>query len=806
MKQILQSFKTGEMWLADVPAPLCKGKGAVVKTCASFVSAGTERMLAEFAKKGLVGKALQMPDQVKKVIRKMKTEGFFATLEKVQAKLDQPIPLGYSSAGVVVEAGRDCGGLNVGDRVACGGAGFANHAEFNYVPKNLMVKIPEGVSFEDASCATVGSIALQGVRQCEVRLGESVAVIGLGLLGQLAVQMLRASGCRVIGYDLNKSRCELAMACGGGALPDLGLRCVNENLVGEAMAFTEGRGVDAVLITAATPSDEPVTVAAEICRKKGRVVATGLVGMNLPRDQYYKKEVDFRLSCSYGPGRYDPVYEEQGVDYPFGYVRWTEQRNMAAFLQLVAEGKVTPAKLVTHRFKFDDALEAYQVLLGVKKEPYLGIVLEYGDDSNAEKQRSGEAELKRRVDFINVEKQRSGERDNSLKESSAALPLCRSALKNKEAVGISFIGCGNFAKAVLLPTLKKVKNVGFRGVSTATGMSATDTAKKYGFAFASTDQAEVLKDESTDLVFVTTRHDLHAAQIGAALEAGKYVFSEKPLCINEEQLEELILNAEKQRSGEAEVGGRVNLSHKETQSGSEAGGAPQTPDSISNKTSATLPLCPSALKNLTRVMIGFNRRFSPHARLLKEYFSKRTLPLVMHYRVNAGSIPKDVWLQDPEVGGGRMVGEGCHFIDFMSYVCGAPVVKVQAMCIQTANGAETPEDSVSVNLQFADGSVGTLEYVALGDTTLPKEWCEIHGEGSTATMDNFCKTVCTGKLGKRKLKGKQQKGFAEELAATIASVKTGSAMPIAWDEIANVTKATFAVLKAVKSGQSEIVA
>ena len=433
MKQILQSFKTGEMWLAEVPAPLCKGKGAVVKTCASFVSAGTERMLAEFAKKGLVGKALQMPDQVKKVIRKMKTEGFFATLEKVQAKLDQPIPLGYSSAGVVVEAGRDCG-FNVGDRVACGGAGFANHAEFNYVPKNLIVKIPEGVSFEDASCATVGSIALQGVRQCEVRLGETVAVIGLGLLGQLAVQMLRASGCRVIGYDLNKSRCELAM-CGG----DAGLRCVSENLVGEAMAFTGGYGVDAVLITAATHSDEPVTVAAEICRKKGRVVATGLVGMNLPRDQYYKKEVDFRLSCSYGPGRYDPVYEEQGVDYPFGYVRWTEQRNMAAFLQLVAEGKVTPAKLVTHRFKFDDALEAYQVLLGVKKEPYLGIVLEYGEGEDVLTQRRRDAEgaeIKRRVDLINAEKQRNGERDNSLKESSAALPLCRSALKNKETVGI----------------------------------------------------------------------------------------------------------------------------------------------------------------------------------------------------------------------------------------------------------------------------------------------------------------------------------------------------------------------------------
>ena len=723
MKQILQSFKTGEMWLAEVPAPLCKGKGAVVQTAASFVSAGTERMLAEFAKKGLVGKALQMPDQVKKVIRKMKTEGIFATLEKVQAKLDQPIPLGYSSAGVVVEAGRDCG-LNVGDRVACGGAGFANHAEFNYVPRNLIVKIPDGVSFEDASCATVGSIALQGVRQCEVNLGETVAVIGLGLMGILAVQMLKASGCRVIGFDPNVGRCKLAEEMGCD-------RAVNDNFVGECMAFSGGFGVDAVLITAATHSDEPVTVAAEICRKKGRVVATGLVGMNLPRDQYYKKEVDFRLSCSYGPGRYDPVYEEQGVDYPFGYVRWTEQRNMAAFLQLVAEGKVTPGKLVTHRFKFDDALDAYQVLLGIKKEPYLGIVLEYED--LAAKNAEG-AKIERRVDLSRVEH-----------------------VERVDRVGVSFVGAGNFAKAVLLPNLKKVKGVEFRGVSTATGMSATDTAKKYGFAFAATDQGEVMKDAETNLVFVTTRHDMHAAQIKAALDAGKYVFSEKPLCINEEQLDGVLAakNAE------------------------------------------------DAKDVLSRVMIGFNRRFSPHAKLLKEYFSKRTLPLVMHYRVNAGSIPKDIWLQDPEVGGGRMVGEGCHFIDFMRYVCGAPVEKVQAMCIKTTNGAETPEDSISVNLQFADGSVGTLEYVALGDTTLPKEWCEIHGEGSTATMDNFCKTVCTGKLGKRKLKGKQQKGFREELEATISAVKNGKAMPISFEEILNVTKTTFAILKAVKSGQSE---
>lgn len=741
MKQILQSFKTGEMWLAEVPAPLCRAKGAVVKTAASFVSAGTERMLAEFAKKGLVGKALQMPDQVRKVLRKMKTEGVFATLEKVQAKLDQPIPLGYSSAGVVVEAGRDSG-FAVGDRVACGGAGFANHAEYDAVPRNLLAKIPDGVSFADAACATVGAIALQGVRQCDVRLGETVAVIGLGLMGILAVQMLKASGCRVVGFDPNATRCKLA--------EDLGCdRAVSGNLSGEALSFSGGHGVDAVLITAATRSDEPVTVAAEICRQKGRVVATGLVGMNLPRDAYYKKEIDFRLSCSYGPGRYDPVYEEQGVDYPFGYVRWTEQRNMAAFLQLVAEGKVTPSRLVTHRFPFDDALDAYQLLLGVRKEPYLGIVLDYGAADAAGERTGPSAPLpKRRVDFAPC-------------RARSASPV--------ETVGVSFIGCGNFAKAVLLPTLKKTSGVRLRGICTASGMSCGETGRKEGFAFAATDQAEVLKDAETHLVMVTTRHDLHAGQIAAAVAADKYVFSEKPLCLDEGQLNELTKGV-----GESvEREGNVARSARSTR--------------------------------LDKIMIGFNRRFSPHAKLLKEYFARRTLPLVMHYRVNAGQIPKDVWIQDPSVGGGRMVGEGCHFIDFMSYVCGAPVARVQAMCIQTANAAETPEDSICVNVQFADGSVGTLEYVALGDTSLPKERCEIHGEGSTAVMDNFCTTVCSGKLGRRKLKGRQQKGFAEELAATVAAVRAGAAMPIAWREIENVTRATFAIWKAVKSGESEAV-
>ena len=725
MKQILQSYKSGELWLADVPAPLCKRSGVVIRTCASFVSAGTERMLVDFAKKSLVGKALQMPDQVRKVIRKMKTEGVLATLEKVPTKLDQPIPLGYSCAGVVVEAGTQAGDFAVGDRVACGGAGFANHAEFNSVPRNLVVKLPDGVSFEDGSAATVGSIALQGVRQCELKLGERVAVIGLGLMGVMAIQMCKASGCRVFGFDPNSARCALARELGADV-------AVSDNLVAEALSFSGGHGVDAVLITAATHSNEPVTVAAEICRQKGRVVATGLVGMDLPRDQYYKKEIDFRLSCSYGPGRYDPVYEEQGVDYPFGYVRWTEQRNMEAVVQLIAEGKLTPGKFITHRFDFDDALDAYQLLLGKVHEPYLGIVLRYG--GTEEKQF---ASLSRRIDMTN--------------ESPVTAT-------NGESVGVSFIGCGNFAKAVLLPTLKKQGGHLLRGLCTASGMSCGETARKEHFGFATTEQSEVLRDGGTNLVVITTRHDLHAAQVKAALEAGKYVFTEKPLCIKEEQLDELSTLCEAE-------------------------------DGMASR----------------RVMVGFNRRFSPHARMIREYYAKRTMPLVLHYSVNAGAIPRDVWIQNPEIGGGRMVGEGCHFVDFMSFIVGAPVTSVQAQCIKTDNAAAIAADSIAVTLSFADGSIGTLSYFAGGDTALPKERCEIHGESSTALLDNFCTTTCSGKLGKCRLKGRQEKGFKEELAATLASVGAKQSMPISFAEIANVTRTMFAVLKALKSGGTEVV-
>ncbi|MDB4610559.1 bi-domain-containing oxidoreductase [Akkermansiaceae bacterium] len=729
MRQIIQSFKTGELWLAEVPAPACKSGGALVQTRASFVSAGTERMLVDFAKKNIVGKALQMPDQVQKVIRKIKSEGFFETIDKVKAKLDQPIPLGYSSAGVIEELGYSIRGFSVGDRVACGGAGYANHADYNYIPKNLMVKIPDGVSFEDASCATVGSVAMQGVRQCDLRLGEQVCVMGLGLLGLIAVQMLKASGCLVIGFDPNPQRCHEAIDLGADA-------AVSSDLVAAADEFSQGRGMDAVLIMAATKSDEPVSIAGEISRMKAKVVVTGVVGMDLPRDDYYKKELDFKLSLSYGPGRYDSSYEEGGNDYPYGYVRWTEQRNMSAFLALVASGTVTPSKLVTHRFDIADALGAYELLLGKIAEPYLGIVLNY-----CEKE-SGELETARQITVAKT---------GGVKTSD---------------INVGFVGAGNFTKAVLFPHLKKMPEINLKTLCTATGMNAGETAKKEGFGIASTDYKSMLQDESINTVFVTTQHNSHAKFVCEALQAGKHVFVEKPLAITQAQLEKLKLVISS--LGELSVG------------------------DISCKDLKFASGCPV-------LMTGFNRRFSPHADLLKKYFAKRKTPILMTYRINGGIIPPDNWIQNPELGGGRIIGEGCHFIDFCSYVIGHNVIEVQAQCISTENSGLVAEDNVSINLKYGDGSVANILYVALGSSDIAKERCEIFANGSVAIMEDFCKTTCSGKLGKEKLAGKQAKGFAQELEAFFTSVRNGSEPPIPLDSLINTTEVGFAVLEAVKT-------
>lgn len=713
MKQILQSYRSGELWLADVPAPTSKRGGIVVQTAASLVSAGTERMIIELAKKSLIGKAQAQPNLVKKVFQKLKTEGLSQTFDKVMAKLDAPITLGYSCAGIAIEVGEDVSGIKPGDRVACGGAGYATHAEYNFVPKNLCADVPENVSLEDAAFTTLGAIALQGVRQAEVRLGERVVIVGLGLLGLLTVQLLKASGCAVLGSDLDKERCDLARQLGAD-------QAVTEGLIEAALAFTEGYGADVTIITAATKSNQPIETAAEVTRSKGKVVVVGMVGMEVPREPFYKKELDLRLSMSYGPGRYDPTYEEGGVDYPFGYVRWTERRNMQSFLNLVAEGKVTPAKLVTHRFEIDKALEAYELLEGKgdRSQSHLAIVLTYPT--------------------------------RRLSEPPSRKIELRAEAGPPEA-GIGLVGAGNFARSILLPALKRLNEVHLIGVCDASGMNATETAKKCGFAYAATDSGELFKDSRINAVFVATQHDSHASLACAAMEAGKNVLVEKPLCIKPEEID-------RYKDAVSKAGNRC-------------------------------------------LMVGFNRRFSRHAEALRETFQSRSTPLFIIYRVNAGVVPRDSWLQDPERGGGRIVGEVCHFVDLCEYLIGSRPMRVSAGSVASNDSRIVPEDSVVITIDYADGSLATIQYLAYGASSVGKERIEVHADGVTAVLDDFRTTSFHG-IKRPPVRGGQDKGFDAELAAFLETIKSGGAWPIAFESILRTTRVTFAVRDSLRTGKA----
>jgi predicted dehydrogenase/threonine dehydrogenase-like Zn-dependent dehydrogenase len=653
----------------------------------------------------------------------------------VQAKLDQPIPLGYSCAGVVQEAGRDVQGLSRGDRVACGGAGYANHAEFNCVPRNLVAKIPENVSFEDASCATVGSIALQGVRQCDLRLGESACVIGLGLLGLLAVQLLKAGGARVIGCDPNADRCRLALDLGA----DL---AVTEDLETACRDFSEEKGVDAVLITAATRSNEPVTAAGEICRMKGKVVVTGMVGMEIPRDQYYRKELDFRLSLSYGPGRYDPGYEEGGHDYPYGYVRWTEQRNMKAFLDLVAEGKVTPSKLITHRFGFEKALDAYDLLLGKSKEPYMGIILDYGTADRGEETQT--------VFIDRRQTRKNADNTNQVSESRRG-----SAADYRVTVGV--VGAGNFTGQVLLPALKG-NGARLKSIASAGGVSGTHLAKKFGFESSTTDGESVIGDPDINTVFITTRHNTHARYVIEALKAGKHVFVEKPLCLTLGELNSIVEEVKKVRRSE------------------------DTQPTDRTSTSQRLNFSPSHF-----LMVGFNRRFAPHVVKMKQLLDGTKEPRSMVMTVNAGHIPPEHWTQDPEVGGGRIAGEACHFIDLLRFLAGSETASSGTAELTAGSG-----DTVSISLKFGDGSIGTIHYFANGNAGFPKERLEVFCGGKILQLDNFKVLRGYGWKGFRSMRlWKQDKGHAAEMKAFVEAVRKGGASPIPFEEIAEVTRATI---------------
>jgi len=757
MKQIIQSYKTGEMTVAEVPCPQPQRGMLVVGTRASVISAGTEKMLLDLAKQSLFGKARARPDLVKKVISTAKREGVIKTLQKVRSKLDTPIPLGYSCAGVVREVGPGVDEFLPGDPVACGGAGFANHAEVNLVPKNLCVRIPENrpsphpvlkregedlsspvarhptIPFEEAAFATVGAIALQGVRQAVLTLGESVCVIGLGLLGQLAAQLCAANGCRVIGADIDSSKLDLAKKLGTDET------VLSRDLEDAVLSFTNGIGVDAVVITASSRDSALIELAGRISRIKGRIVVVGLVGMEVPRDIYYKKELDLRLSLSCGPGRYDPEFEERGHDYPIAYVRWTEQRNMQAFLDLVAGGRIDVRSLITHRFPFEKVLDAYDLILK-GQEPYLGVVLEYPPQTS---------DLTRDSRPATRDPDLAGDKYRSTR---TAVPLSQG---ERAGVRVSLIGAGNFARGVLLPAFRKNPKVSFRGVATARGVTAKAVAEQFGFSYCAETVDEIIEDPSVNTVVIATRHDLHGPFALKALRAGKHVFVEKPLCLYAEEMEEI------------------------------------------------LDQCQTASRNGegTIVMVGFNRRFSPFIRKLKSVFAARSTPLVASYRINAGFVPKDSWLQDPAEGGGRIIGEVCHFVDTLRYLVGAPVRSVQAACIQSEDALNANRDSVAVTLTYADGSLGTILYYVCGNGAYPKEHLEIASGGAVAVLNDYCRLEIFGR-DKQVLKSRQDKGFIAEVDAFVKSVAEDGASPIPFDEIIETTRVTFAIHEALNTART----
>jgi polar amino acid transport system substrate-binding protein len=710
MKQVLQHVRSRRLELADVPEPACKSGGILVRNAVSLISAGTEKMVIDFAGKSMLGKARERPDLVRQVLDKVKKDGVMPTVQTVLSRLDQPIALGYSCAGVVEAAGRDAGEFAVGDRVACAGMGYASHAEAIFVPKNLSVAIPEGVSFEDASYVTLGAIALQGVRIADVKLGERVAVIGLGLLGQLSVQILKAAGCRVIGIDLDPAKTALALELGADA-------CVlrSDDVAAALDAFTGGHGADAVVVAAAADSNDPIELAGEIARDRAVVSMVGAVRMDIPRKVYYEKELQLRLSRSYGPGRYDPEYEEGGRDYPIGYVRWTERRNMEEFLRLVATGQVTPSRLTTHRFTIERAEDAYAIVTGEDRQPFLGVLLSYPETTQA-------AGARRMLEL----------RARPRKEGKA---------------GVGFIGAGNFARAVLLPRFARAADAAMVGVATATGANARTTGDKFGFGYCTTDMGRLLADDSVDAVVIATRHDSHARFAADALRAGKAVFVEKPLAIDEAGLSEVL-------EAQAESGGLLT--------------------------------------------VGFNRRFSPLVKEMRDGFASAG-PLAITYRVNAGYIPPESWIHAPDQGGGRIIGEVCHFVDLVQYLTGDEPVEAFAHSVGGAEGAL--HDTVAITLRFRGGSVAGIQYYSTGDKSYAKERVEVFGGGRIAVLDDFRQlTLSQGGRRRTAKRLSQDKGFDQEVAAFLTAVRGGGEPPIPLRSLVATTRATFAIEESLRSG------
>ncbi len=708
MKQVLQNLKSGETELAEIPAPLCRPGHLLIATRRTLISAGTERMLVEFSQSNLLAKARSQPDKVRQVLDKVKTDGILATVEAVRRKLDQPLALGYCNAGVVLEVGEGVSGFAVGDRVVSNGP----HAEIVCVPKNLCARIPDDVSDDEAAFTVLAAVGLQGIRLANPTLGEAVVVTGLGLLGLMTVQMLIANGCRVLGIDLDPHKCGLARQFGADTL-DLS---TGADPVAAGLAFSHGHGVDAVLITAATKSSVPVHQAAQMCRKRGRIVLIGVTGLDLSRDDFYKKELSFQVSCSYGPGRYDKDYEEKGHDYPFGFVRWTAQRNFEAVLDLMAKGRLDVKPLISHRFPINEAEKAYELICS--DEPSLGILLTYPD---ARAQPDNTVSVARRP----------------IQRQTQSVPVGK--------VCVSCIGAGNYATSVLIPAFKKA-GARLRSVASVTGVSAVHAARKFGFEEATTDVEHLFSDPETNAIVITTRHDSHGRLVLQALRAGKHVFVEKPLCLTLEELEQI----DKEYSAMSEQG-----------------------------------------KALPTVMVGFNRRFSPLIQKVKSLLSTVRGPKALVMTINAGAIPKEHWTQDPQIGGGRIIGEACHFVDLLRYLVDAPIVTWNDVAMEAPTS-----DTRSISLTFSDGSIGTIHYLANGSRAFPKERLEVFASGRVLQLDNFRRLRGFDWPGFSKTRlWRQDKGQVHCVRTFVEAVERGGPPPIPFDQIIEVSKVTIQIAR-----------
>jgi len=713
MRQIVQNMKDGQTDIVDVPVPQAKPGHILIRTGASLVSAGTERMLVDFAEKGVIGKAKSRPDLLQQIFEKARRDGVLATFQSAMNRLDQPIVLGYSSSGTVIEIGEGVDRFAVGDRVACAGGGYAVHAEYALIPVNLAAKLPDSVSFEEGAFATIGAIALNGIRLSQPQIGENTAVIGLGLLGLIAVQILRSSGCNVVGMDLDQDRVELARNLGIQAFD-------NQHVVDNFLHITGGYGFDHIFICADTSSNQPVEVAAEIASDRGTIVAVGAVGMDIPRKPYYEKELTFKVSRSYGPGRYDPTYEEQGFDYPPGYVRWTEGRNLASIVEMIDKKRLDIKPLISHRFVITEALDAYALLTGKNDEKYLGLIINYLDEKSPPEYRN----------YIQVH--------SSHKKT------------DRPTLSVGVIGAGNYANAMFLPVIQKHPVTACHAIASARGLHAQQSARKFGFSYATSDEQAILQDKDVDITVILTQHDSHSRLTTTALKKGKHVFCEKPLSID--------------RQGIKEVSQQLN---KE--------GHPY-------------------------LTVGFNRRFAPFIREIHTILDNSSEPVYAHYRVNAGYLPPNHWLHDQQIGGGRLIGEACHFIDLMLYLVGSDPTRVFTRVLP--DSGKYRQDNFLTTIDFENGSIASIAYMANGSRSAGKEYIELFSAGRSIFMHDFKRMDLYGSSKKtRRAIFKQDKGHAALWDAFVKAVKDQSPPPIPYESLLLSSYTTLAAARSMQEAK-----